>query len=1042
MKYKREADFERAVISFLSDKKWEVIQNPTEQVLLDNWANIIFENNRKIDCLGDFPLTDGEKQQLIEQINEQRTPFNINGWINKREIAITRDNPNDRLHYGKEVHLKIYDPNEIGAGQSRYQIAEQPKFPTPNPLASDRRGDFMILINGMPLIHVELKRSDVPVSQATNQIEKYTREGVFQRGIYSMVQVFVAMTPEESLYFSNPGFDGIFNKDYFFHWADFNNQPINKWEKVAEDLLTIPMAHQITGYYLVADGGDGVLKVMRSYQYYAAHAIADKVHNTKWDEIDIHGGHIWHTTGSGKTMTSFKAAQLISRTKDAEKVIFLVDRRELGTQSLLEYQGFALDDDAVNETENTDELLKKLKSTDRNEILIVTSIQKLSRIKEESNYNAKAIEKINQKRIVIIVDECHRSTFGDMLQDIRRTFPQALFFGFTGTPILKENQKKGATTSDVFGSELHRYSIADGIRDKNVLGFDHTPVLTFKEKDIRRVVALEQIHANSEEDFEEKEGDDENTIKRKRIQAERFYYFMNDAPMATTVTDEGREIGIEDYIPDAQYEDEVHQRAVVKDIIENFPIISRGGKFHAIFATSSIPEAIKYFELFGELAPDMKVTALYDSSIDNNGNSYYKEESTIKILAHYNELYGQRFTMMTYNSYKKDVASRLAHKKPYNLNLPADKQINILIVVDQMLTGFDSKWVNTLYMDKELKYEGIIQAFSRTNRLFGHDKPFGVVRYYRRPFTMKKRIADAFETYSGNRPFGIFADHLEANLTNMNARYLEIKTLFEAAGISNFEKLPPENADRQMFARLFVEFNRYMDSAKIQGFMWNKLEYSFKHENEADTNVVLLLDENIYNTLVARYKELQRGGGGGGGDDELPYDLESYITEINTDKINSDYMQTHFVKWLKNLNEGETTDKMLEELHHTFSVLSQEDQRFAHLIINDIQRGDLVVDEAKTITDYITEYKVAAQNDRIHRFAEAIGVDEKALRKMMELHPNNSNINEYGRLDALKATTDKNKAKAYFEEKTGQTVTSLMVNMKLDKELRDFILKS
>lgn len=1039
MKYNKESDFEKAVIALLSNNSWtEVINNPTEQDLLDNWAKIIFDNNREIDRLNNYPLTAGEMQQIVEQINEKTTPYSINGLINQKYIRIVRDNEDDTQHYGKEVSLKIYDPNEIGGGQSRYQIAEQPQFPTPHPLMSNRRGDLMILINGMPLIHVELKRSDIPVSQATNQIEKYTREGVFKSGIYALVQVFVAMTPEETVYFANPGYDGKFNKDYFFHWANFNNEPLNRWEDVAKDLLTIPMAHQITGYYTVADGGDGILKVMRSYQYYASHAIADKVRKTKWNEVDIHGGHIWHTTGSGKTMTSFKSAQLMSRTKDVDKVIFLVDRRELGTQSLLEYQGFALDDESVNPTENTDVLISKLKSDNPNETLIVTSIQKMSLVNEENtrktNIKSADIEKINKKRIVIIVDECHRSTFGDMLQIIRKTFPKALFFGFTGTPILTENRKKGSTTADVFGDELHRYSIADGIRDGNVLGFDHTPVLTFKEKEIRRAVAMDAVHITDESEFKILPTDSEEIRRIKEWKSDTYYYFMDEKPMAGNDEEEG----IEDYLHESQYDNDIHRNAVVDDIIENFPIISRGGKFHAIFATSSIAEAIKYYKLFLAKAPDLKVVALYDASIDNVGGSYVKEAETVKILERYNKMYGQNFTMATYDRFKKNVASRLAHKKPY-LNLPASQQIDILIVVDQMLTGFDSKWLNTLYMDKELKYEGIIQAFSRTNRLFGHDKPFGVIRYYRKPFTMEKRVIDAFNVYSGNRPFGVFVDHLESNLANMNAKFLEIKAIFESEGIFNFEKLPKNEADRNMFAKLFVQFNRYLDSAKVQGFLWSKLSYTFEHKDDPETMVDLLLDENTYNTLVARYKELSHRGVGVG-EEELPYDLETYITEINTDKINADFMQTHFEKWLKELNECKDADKMLSDLHNTFSVLSQEDQKFAHLIINDIQRGDLVVEKGKTISDYITEYKVNAQNDKIHRFAESIGVDETLLRQMVELHLNDANINEFGRFDNLKATLDMAKAKAYFEAKEHTSISTFAVNMKADKELRTFII--
>ena len=257
------------------------------------------------------------------------------------------------------------------------------------------------------------------------------------------------------------------------------------------------MAHQLIGFYTVPDDLDGVLKVMRSYQYYAANAISDKVSKIDWKEKHLLGGYIWHTTGSGKTMTSFKSAQLIATSKDADKVVFLMDRIELGTQSVIEYRGFADEGEEIQDTESTYELISKLKRTNTSDTLIVTSIQKMSRIKDDG-LNQNDIELINKKRVVFIVDECHRSTFGDMLITIKDTFPCAVFFGFTGTPILDENQKKDNTTTTVFGDELHRYSIADGIRDKNVLGFDIYKVLTFKDKDVRKAVALEQAKAQDE----------------------------------------------------------------------------------------------------------------------------------------------------------------------------------------------------------------------------------------------------------------------------------------------------------------------------------------------------------------------------------------------------------------------------------------------------------------------------------------------------------------------------------------------------------------
>ena len=241
MTFKSEADFEEALIRVLQQNAWEkeVIKYPTEQDLIRNWADILYDNNRSIDRLGDNPLTDGEMQQIIEQIRELRTPLKLNGFINGKTVSIKRDNPEDKIHYGKEVSLKIYDRQEIAAGQSRYQIVEQPIFPGKSKMLNDRRGDLMLLINGMPLIHIELKGSGIPVSQAYRQIEKYAYEGVFT-GLFSLVQVFVAMNPDETVYFANPGPDGKFNEDYYFHWADFNNEPMNDWKAIATSLLSIP----------------------------------------------------------------------------------------------------------------------------------------------------------------------------------------------------------------------------------------------------------------------------------------------------------------------------------------------------------------------------------------------------------------------------------------------------------------------------------------------------------------------------------------------------------------------------------------------------------------------------------------------------------------------------------------------------------------------------------------------------------------------------------------------------------------------------------
>ena len=852
-----------------------------------------------------------------------------------------------------------------------------------------------------------------------------------------MVQIFVAMNPEESVYYANPGPDGKFNENYYFHWADFNNEPINNWKDVASTLLSIPMAHQLIGFYTVADSSDGVLKVMRSYQYYAASAISDKVSKTKWDEGNQRGGFIWHTTGSGKTMTSFKSAELIANSKDADKVIFLTDRLELGTQSLKEYKGFADCEDYVQATENTRVLISKLTSEDPKDTLIVTSIQKMSNIKyEEDGLNERDIQKISSKRLVFIVDEAHRSTFGEMLFTIKTTFPNALFFGFTGTPIQKENQKKNNTTAMVFGNELHRYSIADGIRDKNVLGFDPYMVKTYKDGDIRKAVALEQAKAKTEEEV--------FTDPKKE---KKYYEYMDSSKIPMAGHEEsGKYVkGIEDYVSTSQYTTEEHQKAVVSDIIEHWNTYSHNSKFHAIFATSSIEEAINYYQLFKEMNPSLRVTCLFDPNIDNKGGFEHKEEGLKEILDDYNKLYDLNYNMATHAEFKKDVAFRLAHKENHKgIERTPKKQLDLLIVVDQMLTGFDSKWVNTLYLDKVIEYESIIQAFSRTNRLFGNDKPFGVIRYYRKTNTMDRNIKDAVKLYSGDKPLELFVDKLPKNLEGINTTYKEIKELFTSEGIKDFEKVPDDNAVSAKFVSLFNDFNVYLDAAKVQGFIWDKEVYIYNNPaTEEHKEYHVYVTKREYDALLQRYKELSPGNGGDGGEEIIPYDLKSYIIEIDSEKIDSDYMNSRFRKYLKELNKGtspEAVEKALSELHQSFASLSQEDQKYANIFLHDVQSGEIDVQEDKTLRDYINEYKYNAKNDQTHKFAETFGLDEGKLRAMMEINLNELNINEFGRLDDLKKSVDKQKARAYFESVEGAKVLPYKVNIRMDSLLRKFIL--
>lgn len=1019
--FNKEADFENALIALLATKSWEkeVLRYPTEEKLIANWQEHLNKTNQHIDKL-DVPLIRSEMNQILEQVQALKTPYALNGFINGKTVAIKRENEKSR-HFGKEVSLDIFDREEISAGKSRYQIAQQPQFTPRSDLYPKQRGDLMLLINGMPMFHIELKRSGVPISQATNQIERYHKAGAFS-GIFSLVQVFVAMTPEECRYFANTG--GPLNPAFYFRWADFNNVYMNDWDKVATHFLSIPMAHQFIGDYTIADAKDEQLKVLRSYQYYAVNKIADTVAKTDWTAGNQRGGYIWHTTGSGKTMSSFKSAQLISRRKDADKVIFLLDRIELGKQSLEEYQNFADSKDDVQATENTAILLAKLKSKQDRDRLIVTSIQKMSNIKAEEGVNEADIEQISGKRLVFIIDEAHRTTFGDMLLTIKHTFPNALFFGFTGTPIEEENAKKNSTTATVFGNELHRYSIADGIRDENVLGFHPFHIRTFKDRDLRGKVALREAKAANESEVFADEA-------KKAI----YNRFMNDVPMAGKYDKNGKyQKGIEDYVPNVQYQESEHVNAVIGDMLENWQRLSQGKKYHAIFATSSIPEAVNYYRLIKARNSGLKLTALFDPNILNDGQGSDKEEWIAEILADYNAQFDTSFGYAAYAKFKTDLSDRLSHINAYKRIKP-DEQLDLLIVVDQMLTGFDSKWLNTLYLDKILDYANLIQAFSRTNRLCDKtDKPFGLIRYYRKPHTMQQNIERAVKLYSGDRPMGLFVDNLDKVIHKMNVCFADIADIFKRAGVADFATNPDDATACAKFVKLFNQLNEHLQAARLLGFVWEKLSYDVMQEDDSVITATLDFDQETYDKLLARYKDLfkEEPGGGGGGSDEVPFDLRSYINEIETDKIDQNYMNERFKKWLKAIG-GEEKAAALEELHHSFATLSKEDQKFAELFLHDMQSGDIELDPSLALSDYIADYKQKDANDKVVKVIKDLGLDGNLLRAMLARKYTRENL-DLGRLNSLKATVNREKAKVYFNEER-----MIFLNKRIDEFLREFI---
>ena len=1020
MSYKNETEFENALIAKLTqlDNQWsrEILEYKTEKELIENWAKILFSNNNTTDKLNGCPLTETEMGQIITQINGE-TPFAINRRLNGKYISIIRDSTNDTQHVGKRVDLFLFDKDEIAAGRSVYQIARQPKLPISSEILGDRRGDLMLLINGMPLYHIELKNNPVPVEQACNQISKYMQHGVFT-GFFSLVQVFVAMTPTETLYFANPGRERTFNSDYYFHWGDFNNKHIDNWEEVAEKFLSIPMAHRLIGYGTIADGTDNILKVMRSYQYHAAYKIYSQVvKRVDWDDEGQKGGYVYHTTGSGKTMTSFKCAQLIKSSGKVDKIVFLMDRDELWKQTYDNYRNFS-DCDDIEDTANTNSLLSKLEN-DTPDLLIVTSIQKMSNLTTVNpTPNAARIAKVQKKKLVFIVDEAHRSTFGTMLRDIKLTYPRAMFFGFTGTPIMQENAIDGITTDGLFGVCLHKYTISEGIRDKNVLGFKPSKVITFDEEDFREKVALMKLGKESLSDLTDEE------FKK--------FHALASRDMDKVEADVGNSL----YADDDTGKD--HRKNVVQDILNKWDRISFRGKFHYILATSSIREAIEYYRLLKDNDKDLFVTAVFDPHTDNTNDDIFKDKAVEEILIDYNNHFNFKFTVGAYRRFKDDVCSRLAHKEPYkDIDTRREEAVNIVIVVNQLLTGFDSKWINTLYLDKVIDYEQYIQAVSRTNRLNGYEKQYGIIKYCRKPYTMEKNAEEALRLYAEAGYQDVYVPSLGQNIIGMNNDYQSIIKLFEKNGIENFSRLPDNQGDIKLFADLFNNISNNYYRSIPQLFTWTKKTYITEDAGE----VTVDLDERTYEILHQRYSEIPRTVQPGG---DMIYDIKAFLTEVSSNEINRAFMESQFAEVLKDLSNGakpEDIKALLDDLKSSFAQLPAEDQITAEAILEDIYSGALKdFDEGKTLAEYIEIYKRNTLKANIEKFSNAFGFDKDKLARIMVFHLKEEKLYEGGLFDQIMETLDRTKAKETMEALEDCVIRPHRVVQKAEGYLKKFIL--
>ncbi len=655
MSIQSESALESGLIATLQQMDYEYVHIAEEANLTSNFKRQLEIHNRKrLEEQGRTGFTDEEFEKILIYL-EGGTRFEKAKKLRDLYPLDTAD--------GQRIWVEFLNRQQWC--QNEFQVSNQITVEG----RKKCRYDVTILINGLPLVQIELKRRGVELKQAYNQIQRYHKTSF--HGLFDYIQLFVISNGVNTRYFANNPNGGY---KFTFNWTDAANHPFNELDKFAAFFLEKCTLGKIIGKYIVLHEGDKSLMVLRPYQFYAVEKILDKVQNSN------DNGYIWHTTGAGKTLTSFKAAQLVSELDDVDKVMFVVDRHDLDTQTQSEYEAF--EPGAVDSTDNTDELVKRLQSNSK---IIITTIQKLNAAVSKTWYSNK-IEEIRHSRIVMIFDECHRSHFGDSHKKIMKFFDNARVFGFTGTPIFTENAVDGHTTKEIFGDCLHKYLIKDAIADENVLGF-----------------LVE-------------------------------YYNGNE------IVDNDNQARMEE---------------IAKFILNNFSKSTFNGEFDALFAVQSVPMLIRYYKIFKSLNPKIRIGAVFtyaaNSSQDDEqtglGTGKYVSQSVGEadelqaIMDDYNAMFGTSFTTENFRAYYDDINLRMKKKK-------ADmKSLDLCLVVGMFLTGFDSKKLNTLYVDKNMEYHGLLQAFSRTNRVLNEKKRFGKIVCFR---DLKSNVDTSIKLFSNS----------------------------------------------------------------------------------------------------------------------------------------------------------------------------------------------------------------------------------------------------------------------------------------------------
>ena len=977
-----EAKFEAALIKKLEAEGWTYrkdLSYVSIKVLEGHWREVLNEINAY--KLNGKPLSDVEFGLVMQEVQRIKTPYDAQlllvGAGGVGSIPITRDD-------GSNLEVEIFYEDDVAGGRSRYEVVSQVIFDElPHGLASKRIIDLALLINGIPVAHIEEKDEHLQNQWgAFEQLKGYHAEGIYE-GLFAFVQVQFILSQHSANYFARPNRLENYNKTFVFGWRDEQQKDITDAFVFAHQVLGIPALHRLVTVNMIPDASNSNLMVMRSYQIQATRAILQRMkemeHN---DYIQKEGGYIWHTTGSGKTVTSFKVAQLLAAAPKVKNVLFIVDRVDLVDQTLENFKDFAYIQfkNRIKKV-NGRELKRELSHKGASQILLI-SVQGLTKAVKNGLKNT--------DRNVIIMDEAHRSANGESVQLIKGAFQKTTWFGFTGTPNFYSDEindvqtTRDISTHDIFGKRLHTYTIKDAIGDGNVLGFD----ITYFNPTIE-IESLDEKH--SEKDYE-------------------------------------KEV----------YQSHVYREQVVQDILNHWDKTSSGalnaGKreknvFQAMLAVSGKQAVVHYYNLFKEKAPHLRVAMTFSRDESNQPGTKEQNEALKKAIKEYSSCFNVPSLLNAQDparAYMIDITKRLARKKPYNQGKDEDR-LDLVIVSDQLLTGFDSKYINTIYMDKQLREGMLIQAMSRTNRTFHlNSKPHGKVRFYRQGEQMKSFVENALRIYTrgGNDTLqeadedsknediqSLEYEHILAEPQSHQIQKLTpaVQELKAFAG-EDFSQIPRGEKDLKQFVRLGLETQNKIQQLVQQGYELGSEIDLLDVQGEATGEKVRLDISNFeeFGALQARLNDAR---------EKLPEEERPDLTEIRVGLSLYDHeiIDYDWLVDLLNLFMDQKTPENKASIEKHILPLDEMSQQEIKDIIVDIESGEIKEHFTKaTLEDQRKHKRSDRQELKIRRWAANQKVNGNRIVQAFDLFLPGHSLVDNSQLSALVSEIEAEENLSFF----------------------------